>query len=82
MTTSTSTKRFLGQRKAGTADRFARHVREAIDDWSELKLKTALGMEFRQTGRVVLARPWWLPRSLYRRLLRTVVIETKDVVAR
>lgn len=77
--TATAARRFLGRRKAGDVVRFDRHARRAIDEWSTLKLKTALGMQFRQTARVVVVKPWWMPERLYRALLRSIVIETRDV---
>lgn len=80
--TAAGSRRFLGRRKAGDVARFDRHARRAIDEWSTLKIKTALGMEFRQTARVMVVRPWWMPESLYRALLRSIVIETSDVGVR
>ena len=82
MTATTRDRRFLGRRKSAEVGAFDRHVRRAISEWTELKIKTALGMEFRQTGRVVVVRPWWMPDALFRRLLRSIVIETKDVGVR
>ena len=34
-----------------------------------------VGIEFRQTFRVIIRRPRWMPDSIYRRLMRTIVIE-------
>lgn len=46
-----------------------------LADWQTIRIRTALGVEFRQTTRVVLQRPWWLPSFLFHELLRAVVIE-------
>lgn len=73
---------FLGQRKTTSPAKFDRHVRRELADWQEFRIRTALGMEFRQTSRVLLVKPRWMPGAIYRRLLRSIVIETKDVAAR
>ncbi len=73
---------FLGGRRSATPEAFARHSRTAITDWQRLQVKTALGMQFRHTSRVVIVKPAWMPAWLYRRLLRSIVIETKDMAAR
>ena len=73
---------FLGGRKTTSPEKFDRHVRRELADWQEFRIRTALGMEFRQTSRVLLARPVWMPAWLYRRLLRSIVIETREIKAR
>ncbi|MEW6223179.1 MAG: hypothetical protein AB1627_00980 [Chloroflexota bacterium] len=79
---SARTSRFLGARKSSTPEAFGRHATRLLADWQEHRIRTALGMEFRQTSRVLIARPWWMPGWLFRRLMRSVLIETKDVGAR
>jgi len=46
-----------------------------LADWHTIRIRTRLGYEFRQTTRVVLRRPWWLPAFLFHELLRSIVIE-------
>ena len=48
-----------------------------IADWSELRVQTALGVQFRHGARVSLRRPWWMPGPLYRVLLRSIVVEQR-----
>lgn len=73
---------FLGHRKTSSSAKFDKHVRRELADWQEFRIRTALGMEFRQTSRVLLAPPRWMPGWLYRRLLGSIVIEIKDVERR
>lgn len=75
-------KAFLGRRKTSGPGKFDRHVRRELASWQEFRIRTALGMEFRQTSRVLIVKPAWMPGVLFRRLMRSVVIETKDVGAR
>jgi hypothetical protein len=73
---------FLGERKTTSPEKFAKHSRRVLADWQEHRIRTALGMEFRQSSRVLIVKPWWMPGPLYRRLMRSIVIETRDVAAR
>lgn len=73
---------FLGRRKTTSPAKFDKHVRRELADWQEFRIRTALGMEFRQTSRVLLVKPSWMPTWLYSRLLRSIVIETGDVESR
>lgn len=73
---------FLGRRKTRTPEAFRRHATRELAGWQEHRIRTALGMEFRQTSRVLIVQPWWMPGPLYRRLMRSIVIEAKDVQAR
>jgi hypothetical protein len=73
---------FLGARKTRTPEKFRRQVELELADWQEHRIKTALGMQFRQSSRVRLLRPWWMPSAVYRWLLRSIVIESKDVASR
>lgn len=75
-------KAFLGKRRIATREAFERHARTEISEWQALQIKTALGMRFRQTSRVAIVRPLWMPGFLYRRLLRSIVIETRELEAR
>lgn len=72
---TTETRRYLRARKASSPAKAYRSTAEILDDWRTLRLKTALGAMFRQTERVVLRRPWWMPRRLYLWLMSTVVFE-------
>lgn len=77
-----ATRRFLGRRKSGDVAAFDRHVRRAISEWQTLEIKTALGMHFRQSARISIVRPFWMPDWLYRWLLRSVIVETRDLGVR
>lgn len=52
-------------------------VTEAITEWEDLRIKTALGHKLGRTSRIVMNRPWWMPQRFYLWLLGTVVAETK-----
>lgn len=53
-----------------------REAARVIAEWQEMRLKGALGREFRsKSSRIVIRRPWWMPERLYRTLMRTIVIE-------
>lgn len=73
---------FLGRRKTTSPEKFDRHVRRELATWQEHRIRTALGMEFRQTSRVLIVKPTWMPGALYRCLMRSIVIETRDGGAR
>lgn len=73
---------FLGGRKTATPEKFDRHVRRELAEWQEFRIRTSLGMEFRQTSRVLLVKPGWMPAWLFRRLLRSIVIEAREVESR
>lgn len=50
-----------------------------IAEWQELRLRTALGATFHsKASRIVIRKPAWMPESLYRALMRTIVIEERD----
>ena len=69
------TRAFLNARKLRTPANAARETAAVLDEWRTLRLKTALGRKFRQTERVVMRRPRWMPARLYRWLLSTIVFE-------
>lgn len=69
---------YLGRRKVASPAAFDRHVRRVIADWQEQRIRTALGAEFRLQSRVLVVRPWWMPERLYRWLLRSIVVESRD----
>lgn len=75
MTTVGTDRRYLRARKAKTPERAFRSTGEILDDWRTLRLRTALGRTFRQTERVVMRRPRWMPRRFYLWLMSTVVFE-------
>ncbi len=66
---------FLNRRKVRNIVAAREHVREAITDWEELRIKTALGHKLGRRSRVTLVRPWWMPDRLYLWLLNTIVAE-------
>ena len=68
-------RRYLRARKVVSPAVAARETALILDEWRTLRLKTALGRTFRQTERVVMRRPGWMPRWLYLRLLRSIVYE-------
>ncbi len=68
-------RRYLRARKADSPLVAGRSTAAILDEWRTLRLKTALGKTFRQTERVVMHRPRWMPRRLYLWLLSTVVFE-------
>lgn len=72
------TRRFMGSRKMRDLPTMARRTSQVIADWEQLRVRTSMGNEFRRESRVVLARPWWLPPWLYTRLLRSIVVETRE----
>lgn len=69
------TRSYLRARKMTSPTKAARATAEVLDEWRTLRLKTALGKTFRQTERVSLHRPRWMPRRLYLWLMSTVVFE-------
>jgi hypothetical protein len=73
--TAPTARRYLRARKMSSPERAGRSTAEILDEWRTLRLKTALGRTFRQTERVALHRPRWMPRRLYRWLMSTVVFE-------
>jgi hypothetical protein len=52
-------------------------VTQAISEFEELKIKTALGHHLGRRSRIVLRRPWWMPGRFYTWLLSTIVAETQ-----
>lgn len=70
---------YLSARRTSTPDKARVATREAITSWKTLLIKTSLGVEFKNTSRVTLQRPAWMPRRLYRWLLGTVIVETLPV---
>lgn len=73
------TRRFMGSRKLRDLRSVLHHTAHVIADWEQLRVRTAMGTEFRRESRVVLRRPNWMPDRLYRWLLRSIVVETRDV---
>ena len=71
----TTSRAYLNARKLRTPENAARETAAILDEWRTLRLKTALGRQFRHTERVVMRRPRWMPRRLYRWLLSTIVFE-------
>lgn len=48
-------------------------------DEREAIVRDAVGLAFRQTIRVRIARPRWMPDRLYRWLMRTIVVESGPI---
>ena len=64
------TSRIVELKAASPRDRA--HV---LADWQTVRIREAMGQRFLQNTRVVLIRPRWMPGWLYRRLLRSIVVE-------
>lgn len=75
MTARQTTRRYLRARRVKSPAEAYRSTLIVLDEWRTLRLKTALGQAFRQTERVVMRRPGWMPRRLYLYLLSTIVFE-------
>ena len=71
----TTDRAYLNARKLRSPTTAALETAAILDEWRTLRLKTALGRKFRQTERVVMRRPRWMPARLYRWLLSTIVFE-------
>lgn len=69
------TKKFLRARQMSDPEKAERTVTEMVSDWSQLQIQTFLGDKFRRTQRIRLERPRWMPRRLYLRLLRSIVVD-------
>lgn len=78
MTAVRVTKRFMGSRKMRDLSAVTHHTAQVIADWEQLRIRTALGNTVIRESRVVLRRPRWMPARLYRTLLRSIVVETRD----
>lgn len=78
MTTVPVTKRFMGSRKVRDLPAITAHTAQVIADWEQLRVRTAMGNTFRRESRIVLRRPRWMPGFLYGRLLRSIVVETRE----
>lgn len=72
------TKRYMGSRKMRDLRAVTAHTAQVIADWEQLRLTTALGTVVKRESRIVLKQPVWMPGWLYRRLLRSMVVETRD----
>lgn len=66
---------FLNARKMRNPEQAHRETLEVLADWRTMRLRTALGLRFKSTERIVMRRPAWMPRRLYLWLLSTLVIE-------
>ena len=73
---------YLRARDLSDPTRAIRKRDHVIADWTEFKVQTALGVQFRHGARVSLRRPIWMPGPLYRLLLRSIIVEyrTKERV--
>ena len=74
----TTNRAFLNARRVRSPEVAARETAAILDEWRTLRLKTALGRQFRQTERVVMRRPRAMPRRLYLWLLSTIVFEAPE----
>jgi hypothetical protein len=72
------TRRFMGSRKMRDLPAITHHTARVIADWEQLRVRTSMGNEFKRESRVVLRRPRWMPVRLYSRLLRSIVVETRE----
>ena len=71
----TTARAYLNARKLRSPSSAQLEAAAILDEWRTLRLKTALGRKFRQTERVVMRRPRWMPGRLYLWLLSTIVFE-------
>lgn len=74
------TRRALVAMQRHFADSLQEAAREAMRQQARQKerfIMDRVGIEFRQTVRVIIRRPRWMPDSIYRRLMRTIVIEER-----
>ena len=71
---------FFGRRALADPAKAAGSVNKVIDDWQTLRIKTALGKEFKHTSQISLRRPKRMPKWLYMWLLRSIVISTQPIV--
>ena len=71
---------YLGARKLRGKVKAAMTVEKVIADWTDYRIKSALGVTFRERDRIILRRPIWMPGALYRWLMRTVVVERDSAV--
>lgn len=53
-----------------------------LADWQTVRVRTALGVQFRQTSRVMLRKPWWIPWRVYLWLFHSIVIDADEIEAR
>lgn len=51
---------------------------QVLADWQTIRIRNALGVALRQTTRVRMARPRWMPRRLFRLLMRSIVIDVAE----
>lgn len=72
------TKRFMGSRKVRDLKAVTGHTAQLIADWEQLRVRTAMGNTFKRESRIVLRRPRWMPGPLYTRLMRSIVVETRE----
>lgn len=73
---------YINARKLRTPAKARSRTVKVIADWETMRVRLALGQQFRRTSRVVLKRPWWMPEALFMWLLRAIVIETAKVEER
>jgi hypothetical protein len=50
-----------------------------LADWQTVRIRTALGIALRQTSRVYMRRPGWMPRRLFRWLMRSIIIDVAPI---
>jgi hypothetical protein len=53
-----------------------------LADWQTVRIRTALGVQYRQSSRVLLRKPGWMPWRLYHWLFRQIVIDAEPIEAR
>lgn len=53
-----------------------------LADWQVARVRTALGVQFRQSSRVLLRKPWWMPWSVYHWLFRSIVLDAGPIEER
>lgn len=56
-------------------DEFMRDARDRMYAAMEKDVEDHLRLEFRIQQRISVHAPWWMPQWLYRRLMRSILIE-------
>jgi hypothetical protein len=72
-----TTRAYLRARDLSTPAKAVAKRDRIISEWTTLQVQTALGAQFRHDARVLLRRPRWMPEAIYRRLLASIVVETR-----
>jgi hypothetical protein len=53
-----------------------------LASWQTIRIRSALGLQLRQTSRVLIRPPRWMPRWLYQMLMRSIVVDVDPLLER